>query len=338
MKKEKKDPDLLGVRPAPLTGDLAPRFADEQLSETSAAALAACQAVWISHEPQDGIIAQIRGYLRAWALAEDRSSCGGRRLSQYSQAGKSATMRRLRRVLAKARADAGLEPNNYQVVIVTLKKRLTLKNLYRAILKQLGDPHHDQEPVGIDTLLKRIEEHGVRLGLELLVIDEVQHLDNQTRDATEILDQLKTFVDEALFPIVFVGDEDSLGFFERNGKFAARLGEPLELRPMRPLVDDEAGRADALAFRQFCDRFDKALAKAKAIGRPAGLAEPELLNGLILASGGHVGRVARILQIAVPHAAWRGAKTVEAYDLSHAVRTYAIKNKWIEGDPYSVKA
>lgn len=332
MKKEKTAPDMLGERPAPITGDLVPRFVDDALREKSEAALAISLSTWVKHDQQEIVIAQIRAYLGAWALANDKESCGGRRLSQYSQAGKSSTMRRLRRVLAQARHDKGLKPNKYQVVIVTLKKRLTLKQLYRAILKKLGDPHWDQEPVGPDTLLTRIEEQSERLGLELLVIDEVQHLDNATRDATEVLDQLKTFVDEALFPIVFVGDEDSLGFFERNGKFAARLGDPLELRPMQPLSND----LDALAFRQFCDRYDKALLKQDAIGKLAGLSKPALLDGLILASGGHVGRVARILQVAVPHAAWRGAETVEAYDLSHAVRTYAIKNKWIDKDPYSV--
>jgi hypothetical protein len=137
---------------------------------------------------------------------------------------------------------------------------------------------------------------------------------------------------------VFVGDEDSLVFFERNGKFAARLGDPLQLRPMQPLNDDAQGRADALAFKLFCDRFDIALRKARAMGKLAGLKNDALLDGLILASNGHVGRVARILQVAVPHAIWRGADTVEAYDLSHAVRSYAIKNKWIDHDPYSTKA
>lgn len=333
MKKEKLAPDPLGIRPAPASGDLQPRFLDELPRANSEAALAACLATWVKHDHQEIVIAQIRAYLGSWAMALDKESCGGRRLSQYSQAGKSSTMRRLRKVLAQARQAGGMVPNEYQVVIVTLKKRLTLKGLYRLILKALGDPHYDQERVGMDTLLKRIEEMSVRLGMDLLVIDEVQHLDNETRDATEVLDQLKTFVDEALFPIVFVGDEDSQNFFERNGKLAARLGDPLELRPLQPLSNED----DALAFRKFCHNFDKALVGKKAIGKLAGLADPSLLDGLILASGGHVGRVARILQIAVPHAVWRGAETVEAYDLSHAVRSYAMKNSWIDYDPYSTR-
>ncbi|WP_394651986.1 TniB family NTP-binding protein [uncultured Sphingomonas sp.] len=335
MKLIKAAPDPLGVAPQPLTGDLQPRFLDEAMRTASEKALAACEAVWVEHHEQEVVIAQIRSYLGTWALAEDKHSCGGRRLSQYSQAGKSAAMKRLRRVLAQIRREQGLEPNDYQVVIITLRKRLSLKQLYRLILKNLGDPHYEQERVGPDTLLKRIEEHSRLLGVELLVIDEVQHLDNASRDATEVLDQLKVFVDEALFPIVFVGDEDSVGFFERNQKFAARLGTPLELRPMEPLRDDDLGQSDALAFRQFCDRFDRALRKSRAISKRAGLKNPHLLDGLILSSKGHVGRVARILQVAVAHSVWRGAETIEAYDLSHAVRTYAMKNKWILEDPYS---
>jgi hypothetical protein len=333
MKKALPEIDPLGERPAPVTGDAAPRYLDEELRVRSEEALSICQGIWVKHERQDIIIAQLRAYLGAWSKTVDKSSCGGRRLSQYSQAGKSATMRRLRKLLGHLGRERGLAPNKFQVVIITLKKRLSLKGLYRLILKQLGDPHYDQAKVSTETLLRRIEELSVRLGVELLVIDEVQHLDNQTRDAIEVLDQLKTFIDEALFPIVFVGDEDSLPFFERNCKLAARLGDPLELRPLRPLSDD----ADAAAFQTLCARFDRALVKRLAIEKLAGLDGTPLLDGLMLASSGHVGRVARILQIAVPFSIWRGAETVEAYDLSYAIRSYAIKNRWIDSDPFSIK-
>lgn len=338
MKKRTRPADPLGERPKPITGLSEPNYLNDELRTKSSTALTACEEVWVPHSEQDIVIAKIRAYIDGWARAADKSNAGGRRLSQYSQAGKSATMKRLKLVLAEASARAGLQPNKHQVVIVTLKKRMTLKSLYREILRKLGDPHHDQERVETDTLLQRIRELSQEVGLELLVIDEVQHLDNKSKDATAILDQLKTFVDEGLFPTVFVGDEESIDFFERNAKLAARLGEPLELRPMEPLNDDELGARDAIAFRRFCDRFDDALKKSGAIGRLAGLKEKSLLDGLILASGGHVGRVARILQVAVAFAAWRDAETVEAFDLSHAVRSFAMKNQWIDHDPYSARA
>ena len=331
MKKEPLQPDPLGTRPPPLTGDPVPRFADEALRERSEAALATCLGIWVANDRQDMVIAQVRSYLGAWHLADEKEACGGRRLSQYSQAGKSATMRRLKKVLAKQRRTRGLAPSKYQVVIVTLRKRLTLNQLYRAILKKMGCPHWNQEKISVDTLLCRIEEHAALIGMELLVIDEIQHLDNDTKDAEAVLHQLKVFVDEAYFPIVFVGDEDSLPFFERNQKLAARLGDPLELRPLKPLENDD----DALAFQKLCHKFDLALVKADVFTRPAGLSKKLLLDGLMIASGGHVGRVASLLQIAVPHAIWRGADAVEAFDLSHAVRSYAIKNNWVGFDPWS---
>ena len=330
MKKLPKKDDPLGVRPVPLTGDLVPRFLDVRLKEKAGEALAGAKSVWVEHEPQEIVIAQIRVYLDGWALAHDKSACGGLRLSQYSQAGKTATMRRLKRVLAEERQARGLPSNQHQVVIVTLRKRTTLKQLYRHLLKELGDPHWDQEPVSPETLLVRLTEHSARVGLEVLVIDEIQHVDNETKDAKDVLDQLKVFVDEGVFPIVFVGDEDSEALFERNGKFAARLGGPLELPPLEPAREER--EADAV---RFCIEFDKALSAAGLISRRAGLEEPALLDGLVLASGGHVGRVARLLQIAVPHSVWRGAATVDAYDLSHAIRSYGIKNGWVKHDPYS---
>jgi hypothetical protein len=41
------------------------------------------------------------------------------------------------------------------------------------------------------------------------------------------------------------------------------------------------------------------------------------------------------LEHAVEHAAWRGALTVEAYDLSHIARTYAMPMGWVAHDPFS---
>jgi hypothetical protein len=66
----------------------------------------------------------------------------------------------------------------------------------------------------------------------------------------------------------------------------------------------------------------------------AGLGEPAILTSLHAASGGHVGRVARILQEAVKHAAWRDAVTIDTFDLSHIVRTFAMPN-WIDHDPFT---
>ena len=61
-----------------------------------------------------------------------------------------------------------------------------------------------------------------------------------------------------------------------------------------------------------------------------------MLTALIEASGGHIGRAARIIQVALPEALERGAVTLEPYDLSNAVRDYAMELGWVGYDPFSV--
>ena len=54
-----------------------------------------------------------------------------------------------------------------------------------------------------------------------------------------------------------------------------------------------------------------------------------------MATGGHVGRVARLFKEATVGAVERGAEFLEPFDLSNATRNYAIANGWIDRDPFS---
>lgn len=70
---------------------------------------------------------------------------------------------------------------------------------------------------------------------------------------------------------------------------------------------------------------------------PSVLAEDDVLEALIDVSGGHVGRVARLIQVALPAALERGAVTIERYDLSNAIRDFAIGLGWIDHDPFMMR-
>ncbi len=134
-------------------------------------------------------------------------------------------------------------------------------------------------------------------------------------------------------PIVFIGDETSESFFKINSQFAARLGTALELPPL-----NVKKASDRKQFMDFCKEYDRQLVARDASPVPTCLTDHAVLTGLITASGGHIGRAARLIQVAMPAALERGAVTMEAYDLSNAVRDYAIDLGWIGYDPFSVVA
>lgn len=341
-----KDP--LGTQPRHVTGNAAPDYGDPHLDARVDAANAAFATIWVDHPPQAAVISQLRRYIRQ-TQGKRGVPISGRRLSQETQAGKSALVWRLKAELAAERAAAGLPPNEYQVIIITIEKHMTLKSFLQEILKQLGED--DLDPEGIEpgrkrdrpvedrrsykTLETRIAHWSKRLGVDLVVADEAQRLDRVASDASNVTERIQTFLDRGIVPLLLVGNGKSHAFFEKNGDLCARLSKPLVLRQLRPDVKTDAGRADARLFKGFCRDLDDKLVATGAVKVSPRLTDHDTLDALLAVSSGHVGRVARLIEEALPLAAERDAVTIEAVDLSNAVRGYAIGNGWIDTDPFS---
>jgi len=337
-------------QPAPRTGRKRPDPFDTQALARAEAAEAKLAAIWVQYEPQQAILVQLRRYMRLCKQQQPGTAFNGRRLSQVSQAGKSSTIERLRKELADEERAAGLAPNPLRLLHVTMDRRMTVKMLFQQILNQLGDNFVNAEwrdngtvPRGADRarwsrndnikmLEQRIAEWVPKLGVECIAVDEVQHLDRPTDDACEVTKKLQAFLDSGIVPMVFIGDDTSRKFFASNPQFAARLLRPLELRQL-----DVKKSADRAQFMRFCQEFDRQLLESGIVNFSCGFDEPDTLEGLIAVSGGHVGRVARLIQTALPAALERGAATIEPYDLSNAAREYAIDLGWIDYDPFAIK-
>lgn len=335
--------DLFGKQPRHKTGTAFPDFSDPSLEDRVTAANLAFRTIWVPHAPQMAVMSGLRQY-RLQTLGRRGVPLPGRRLSQETQAGKSALVWRLKEELEAERIASGLGPNPYQVVIITIDRKLTLKGFYQEILKYLGDefyapaterdegPQRYEDRRSYKVLERRIAEWVNKLGVELLVADEAQRLDRNSDDASDVTERIQTFLDRGVVPLLLVGNGKSPAFFEKNPDLSARLGTPLQLKRLQPSAEN---RDDAKLFKSFCRTFDEMLVATCATTIASGLHQPEILNGLLAVSGGHVGRVARLLEEALPMAVSRGAVAIEAYDLSNATRQYAIGNGWIDHDPFS---
>lgn len=355
-------------KPKRKTGRAAPDPYDDVAQARSERATTIAEEMWVETPRQKAILNSIRKYMRVSKAMRRRKGTpiSGRRLSQSSQAGKSAIAERLIKELAQEAVARGEEPNPYQVVHITIDQRMTLKMLYQEILNRLGDDFVD-EPASrglrltpkeaaelkgkpsdtIKILEQRVEKWVGKLGVELVVVDEIQRLVTDpnrevidlddpaaflTADAMDVTKKLQAFLDRGVVPLFFIGDETSKVFFELNHHFAARLLKPLQLLPL------DMGKAqEQKQFLDFCAEYDRQIVAQNATAVPTCLAEPAILTALITASGGHIGRAARIIQVALPAALERGAVTMEAYDLSNAVRDFAIGLRWVDHDPFSVQ-
>lgn len=353
------------TKPPRLTGRARPDPYNLDALARAEAAQTVVEDLWIETERQRAVLNAIRSYMRSCARERLKGKAiTGRRLSQHSQAGKSSIAEQLIRELQQEARAAGKEPNPLRVVHINIDQRMTLKMLLQEILNRLGDDFVDEpgsrgvrlapavrdvtRPKTSDTmkvLEQRIETWVRKLGVELIIVDEIQRLVTKpetdvdpddpgsflTADATDVTKKLQAFLDRGVVPLFFIGDEHSPKFFALNRHFAARLLAPLELAPL-----DISKSADRKRFHEFCVEYDRQIVDRELTTVGTCLTHPAVLTGLIKASSGHIGRAARIIQVALPAALARGAVTMEPYDLSNAVRDYAMPMGWVEFDPFSV--
>lgn len=300
---------------APLTGHAFPTD-DAKVAARTAAALATFTKISIPYGPQKAVATRI-GVLHNRCLGQRGMPLPGLRFSQVSQAGKSFVLEGYRNnVMSRMLAATGMS-NPYQVLYLGLEVRITVRMLCCELLRKLGDPHCQQG--NTDEIKLRMKEFMEYRGTELLIIDEAQHLNRESEKNVDVTDELKRLMDAGIVPIVFAGDQTSRAFFERNPQLASRLGTPLELSPV---AKKEVSQLSA--FKNFCSDLDTAMAQMGCTRTRSGLAEKAQLEGLLAASGGHIGRVFRIVEAALEHSSLRDADHVELYDLAFAVDTFAM--------------
>ena len=331
-----KDP--LGRQPEPITGDLVESFSDPVREARVQRADQAFKAIWVDYPPQLEVKTRIRRHMEKWDGVRG-TPIKGLRLSQDWHSGKSSTVERLKFELAQEQVEGGLESNPFEITHITVEEYMTLKILYQEILRQLGDDFFDEEakkgPDQDRRTMKLLEDKIARwvrrLGVRLLVADEVQRLAEGGTPTKAVIERFQTFLDRGIVPLLLMGNAKSKAFFEVNDDLAIRCGRPLKLEPMRTRTN----RIEAGIFQDFCRSFDEQLVSNNIFSTRSGLSRPNLLGPIITVTGGHIGRVARLIEETYPVALRRGAASIEAFDLSIVTREFAIVNGWVKTDPFS---
>ncbi len=316
------------IRPnplAPISGRAFPQ-ADDIATDRATAALEAFNAIDVPNPQQLAIRSRI-DVLRKRYLGYQSKPMTGLRLSQLSQAGKSHIFEHYVPWLdAKTMLMTGAS-NPYQVLYIGLEVRITVKMMCVQLLRKLGDPYADDG--NADAVKQRTREFMHRRGVELLIIDEVQHLETETIASIDVTDELKRFLDMGIVPVVFAGNEKSRDFFERNTQLASRLGAPLELSAV-----DTSQNAQLADFAKFCTDLDRAMFDHGCVRQLSGFDNALIIDVLLRASGGLLGRVCRIVEAALEYASLRDADFVEAYDLSWAIDNFAVPQRYTSSNPF----
>lgn len=310
----------------PSTGRALPAPDDPAAASRCATALRKFSAIRVPYGPQNAVAARI-SVLHQRSLGGRGKPMKGLSLSQVSQAGKSFLLQCCRNdIMAQSELLNG-RPNPHQVLYLGLEVRITVTMMCRHLLRLLGDPHYRKG--NTDDVKLRTRELMEARGVELLIIDEAQHLVRETNQNADVTDELKRFLDAGIVPVVMAGNEESRELFVRNTQLASRLGVPLELSP----VDARQGGQKS-DFKTFCHDLDARMFACGCTRTLSGFTASAQISGLLRASGGHIGRVCRIVEAALEQASLRDADFVELYDLAFAVDSFAIPQRYTAVNPF----
>jgi hypothetical protein len=235
----------------------------------------------------------------------------------------SAIMAFIRRFLATTPRTADRVP----IVFVTLERTATSKRLMISILEYFGDSYSSR---GTEQSLKmRVKACFERFGTELLIIDEIQHLNYRNSERSDVTDSLKRLLDDGVVPIVFLGTDEANDLFTKNVQLGGRLISPCDFKPL-----DLRQSADRALLAGYVTLLDQALVDKGIFQELSHLEDPFVLRCLDAVADGVIGRVSRLLEIALEIALRRGATRIEKYDLALAVDRWAIPNGLTATNPF----
>lgn len=213
------------------------------------------------------------------------------------------------------------------IVMVALERAATPKRLMTSILEYFGDPLAHR---GTEHMLKaRVKACFERFQTDLLIIDEVQHLNYRNSERSDVTDSMKRLLDDGVVPIVFMGTEEATDLFTRNVQLGGRLLPPSDFQTL-----DLRNANDRGLLAGYATLLDQAMVERHVLPELSGLNDPSVLACLHAVSDGVIGRVSRLIEISLEIALRRGAIKIEHYDLALAVDRWAIPNGLTKTNPF----
>jgi hypothetical protein len=285
--------------------------------------LAAFKSIYIPYPKHVELHARL-DFLQKLAACQRGQPQMGLRVLAPSGSGKSTAARQYQAIVERGQpAGSTLRP----VLYIPLDRATTTRRLMVSILVALGDPQ--AEKGSEQTLKRRVVAYLERLGVELLIIDEVQHLNWRSTVGNDVTDALKTFLDAGVVAIAFLGTGDAEGMFKRNLQLNGRLLAPFDLPPLK-----KTSTEDHALFGNFVESLNTEIVRLGIFPELANFSSPKVLGALHDVSQGVVGRISRLFEVAVEIALRRRAERLEVYDLALAVDRWAIPQAFTKVNPF----
>ncbi|GAA0004742.1 AAA family ATPase [Bradyrhizobium diazoefficiens] len=219
------------------------------------------------------------------------------------------------------------------VIYITLEGVTTIKNLAEEILRALNV----EAEGNTQQLLKLCYDHIVALGVELIIVDEVQHLrptkqrskyaEKNENDAG-IANTLKVMLIRGVCPMVFIGVTEARTLLFGDDQLDGRVLEEISFDRL-----DYGVAAQREMFIEYLGMLGLKLKEHGLFEEESNLLDGDIPECLHVVSGGRVGYVSRIVEQAAVIAAKAGSPCVLRSHLEAAVDKWAIP-RLIDYNPF----
>lgn len=290
------------------------------LAEMVGSGLAAFEDIIISTPPQMTAVRQMHSLLAMGQRQPEGQQRRAYRYLHHSGTGKSTCAKILR---DHVQNEPGRDPAKKPVLHVTLSTTGTPKSLASSILDALGDNYSTRGEA--ELLLRRVRQGIKEFGVELLIIDELNHFryKNLARDAANTIKNILTL---GWVPIVLMGTTEAQSLFSENRELKNRCAPQVVLAPYN--VNDKDG--DLKMWTDFLGKLDTEMVTRDILSTISGLAEPRLAEDLCRASNGLIGELHNILLAALEQVLLKGEDHISHQRLVDAVDAWCIQDGTID--------
>lgn len=205
--------------------------------------------------------------------------------------------------------------NEHDILSISIPPDCTVKHMSIEFLTGLKDPLASRASSTLASNTRRIVSAIINRGISLIIIDEFQDLMSAGNERQAQVSALwvKRVLDEAKVPVVCVGYPSMGKVIKAVPGLESRTGVTITLHPLPWDTNHDEG---TFVFRGFLDAFEKAMPFADR----SNLQSPHIAHAIHIASGGYVGQVTKLLNVATEVSMLRtsGVDNLAVADLAEA--------------------
>lgn len=246
----------------------------------------------------------------------------GLRVIQPSGTGKSESAKQIK---AFVESQPGRDPTKQPVLHVSLDTTGTPRSAVASCLEELGDEYTTDGNEGL--LLKRLRMALKKEGVELLIIDELNHCSGKTL-GKDVSNTFKNMLTKGWAPIAFMGTSDADRLFKTNRELRNRCSPQLSLTPLDP------EGSDLNEWVAFLKGMDEQIVARDLLPSRSDLAAVDVAEALCIACGGVIGEVCLVIEDALCAVLNRGDTTIAISDLHRAVEVRYVLEGDLDANPF----